>query len=119
MRTTAATRCLASALEREGLGACSGRSFETLRVCLGDVPGLSCRPPTASSSMGVLASYSLPSCPIDGSVTLGGRAGRSRLDREAFRLAMRWSWLGLSTWNGLSLRGERFAGRGGTTGAAT
>jgi hypothetical protein len=62
VRVTAWTLAFALEVGRDGLGACSFRSLPTFLVSVG----------AAASS-----SYSMPSSPREGMVTLGGRAGRS------------------------------------------
>lgn len=63
---TAAIRCFADETGRVAFGACKGRSPAIL-ACF-----------ACSSGCGVMLSYSLPSWPIEGRVTEGGRAIRSR-----------------------------------------
>lgn len=80
MRVTACTLALALEFGSEGLGACSLRSLPTLRVSVGLVLWPSGAFPTSKSS------YSMPSSPREGIVTLGGRCGRS-LETVRLRLA--------------------------------
>lgn len=85
VQVTVATLVLVTAGAAEALGACRGRSLATLRVSLGE--------PVAEVAAGGISAalsneaYSLPSCPIKGSVaTLGGRLNGS--DPEALLLEL-------------------------------